>query len=339
MSDTKTPLSIFIIIEKINLPSSRIRFVQIRALLDKLGAEVEMVEYPRKRSGLLRMMRRMNSSDLVVLQKKLPNPLESLIFKLFSKCLVYDFDDAVCFRHLPKDGSYRSRSREIRFNAMISRADAVICGNDYLASLVSGKKPIHIYPSPVPTEVAVKNYLETDGIVRLGWVGLGSNLNSLERIIPALKKLSLEIDLELVIISDRSLEIEGVNVKHRIWSLEKQEHWISELDIGLMPLDAESPFDKGKCSYKLLQYMASGVIPAADAVGMNESVIRDDENGRLVYNGKWYPVLKDLALSATSQKTEMGRKARETVLHNYDYPSRTEALYRFLQKVVSGKSV
>ncbi len=336
MPETRQSIRLYIIIEKADLPSSRIRFVQIRPLLENLGAVVDLIEYPRSRRDFMSILRRIRSADLVILQKRLPNPLESLLFKLFSKRLVYDFDDAVRFRHLPKNGSYRSRSREVRFDAMIACADAVICGNDFLAGLVRKKRPIHIYPSPVPTNVPARDYHKRNETVKLGWVGLGSNLNSLERILPALRQLSTEADIELVTISDQSLETDGVTVLHRVWSLEEQEQWISELDIGLMPLDTESPFDQGKCSYKLLQYMASGVIPVADAVGMNQKVIRDGENGRLVYDGEWYPVLKNLTALGHEKKSEMGQKARETVLKDYDYQGQAEKLYQFLSEVVSG---
>ncbi|MBU2643139.1 glycosyltransferase [bacterium] len=330
-------MHLLIVIEQADLPSSRIRFVQIKPLLEELGAVVEIQTYPQHRRGLIRLLGQMKRADLVILQKKLPNPLESLLFKWFSKRLVYDYDDAVNMRHLPRNGSYRSRSREVRFNAIIACADAVICGNDFLAGLVRSSRPVHIFPSPVPTAVPVRDYRNQGGKTRLGWVGLGSNLNSLEKIIPAVQRLSREMAVELVIISDQGLNIDGVTVEHRVWSLAAQEKWISQLDIGIMPLDPDSPYDQGKCSYKLLQYMAAGVIPIADAVGMNKTVIRDGINGRLVSDGDWYAVLKELTTLEPLEKVKMGQNARETVLADYDYPGQAERLFRFLHRVVSGQ--
>ncbi|MFH2131913.1 MAG: glycosyltransferase [bacterium] len=333
----KNAMRLLIVIEHATLPSSRIRYIQIKPLLEHLGAVVEIQTYPQHRRALIRLLGQMKRADLVILQKKLPNPVESLLFKWFSKYLVYDFDDAVSMRHLPRNGSYRSRSREVRFNAITACADAVICGNDFLAGLMRSSRPVHIFPSPVPTAVPVRDYTNQGNKTRLGWVGLGSNLASLEKIIPAIQRLSREMAVELVIISDQGLDIDGVTVEHRVWSLAAQEKWISQLDIGIMPLDPDSPYDQGKCSYKLLQYMAAGVIPIADAVGMNKTVIHDGVNGRLVSDGDWYSVLKELTTLTQGEKAKMGQKARETVLADYDYPGQAERLYRFLQGVVSGQ--
>jgi len=330
-------MQLLIIVINVNLPSSRIRFVQSKALLEELGAAVEIVAYPNRRRGFLRLLRQVRKADVAILQKQLPNPLETLFLRFFAKRLIFDYDDAICFRHLPRNGSYRSWTRQICFNAVIACVDAVTCGNEYLAGLMRRKKLFHLYPSPVPTTVPVKDYKEAGkDLFSFGWVGMGGNLSSLDLIVPALKKLAGEVEFELVVISDRRLEIEGVRVVNRTWSLADQEQWISGLDIGLMPLDAESPYEKGKCSYKLLQYMASGVIPVADAVGMNATVIRDGENGRLVYNGEWFPVLKEILALSWEEKAAMGREARETVVSQFDYPGQVQGLYRFIKQVADG---
>lgn len=332
--ESQTNMKLLIIVINKNLPSSRIRFVQIKTHLEDLGLSVDIVEYPKRFSGFFRLLGRIRTADMVILQKQLPNPPETLLIRLSAKRLIFDYDDAIRFRDLPRDGSYRSRSREIRFDTVIACAHGVTCGNAYLAGLMRRRKPVHLYPSPVPTNVPVKDYrTRSEGIFKFGWVGLGVNLISLELIIPGLQKLAGENTFELVVISDRDLIIDGVRVVNRTWNLADQEKWISELDIGLMPLDTESPFEKGKCSYKLLQYMASGVIPVAGAVGMNETVIQDGVNGRLVYDSDWYPVLKTMLELSTEEKAALGQRARETVLKDYDYPGQVEKLFQFIRQV------
>jgi glycosyltransferase involved in cell wall biosynthesis len=58
-----------------------------------------------------------------------------------------------------------------------------------------------------------------------------------------------------------------VEVEERAWSLGAEREALAEMDIGLMPLD-DTPWSRGKCAYKALQYMASGIPAVADDVGI-----------------------------------------------------------------------
>ena len=51
-------------------------------------------------------------------------------------------------------------------------------------------------------------------------------------------------------------------------------------DIGIMPLPDE-PWERGKCGYKLVQYMACGRPVVASPVGANRDIVRDGVEGRL----------------------------------------------------------
>ena len=55
---------------------------------------------------------------------------------------------------------------------------------------------------------------------------------------------------------------------------------ISKFDIGIMPLE-DSPWEQGKCAYKLIQYMACGIPVVASAVGMNKDVVKEHITGFL----------------------------------------------------------
>jgi glycosyltransferase involved in cell wall biosynthesis len=62
------------------------------------------------------------------------------------------------------------------------------------------------------------------------------------------------------------------------WSQEEELTLLARMDIGLMPL-FNGPFELGKCGYKLIQYMASGVIPVASPVGANLDIIDQGTTG------------------------------------------------------------
>ena len=53
---------------------------------------------------------------------------------------------------------------------------------------------------------------------------------------------------------------------------------ISSFDVGIMPLP-DGPFQRGKCGYKLIQYMACGLPVVASPVGVNRQI---------VYHGEWF---------------------------------------------------
>ena len=57
-------------------------------------------------------------------------------------------------------------------------------------------------------------------------------------------------------------EIPGVMVECIPWSEETEVSNIQRFDIGIMPL-LDSPWERGKCGYKLIQYMAAArpVVP------------------------------------------------------------------------------
>ena len=51
-------------------------------------------------------------------------------------------------------------------------------------------------------------------------------------------------------------------------------------DIGIMPL-RDSLFERGKCGYKLIQYMACGLPVVASPVGVNSTIVLQGESGYL----------------------------------------------------------
>ncbi|MHB1539412.1 MAG: hypothetical protein ACYCUM_14295 [Solirubrobacteraceae bacterium] len=66
--------------------------------------------------------------------------------------------------------------------------------------------------------------------------------------------------------------IPGVQIQERRWSEQAERLALSEMDISLMPLP-DTPWTRGKCAYKALQYMAAGVPAVVDDVGVSAATI------------------------------------------------------------------
>jgi glycosyltransferase involved in cell wall biosynthesis len=320
--------------------SSRIRILQMRPHLEARGLACEVAAYPRSARSLAVLCRRAVGFDLVWLQKKLPSLVHALLWRRVTRPIVFDFDDAIRFRKESRRGSYRSATRERRFRAVTRLAASFTCGNRHLASLVESRgKPVLIYPSPVPIDVPRRDYGAPRSRWALGWIGDRRNLGSLGRIVPQLVEVARTHALVLRVISNGRFDAPGLTVENVDWSLERQETLLADLDVGLMPLDARSPFDTGKCSYKLLQCMAAGVASVADAVGMNVEVVADGRNGRLVHEpDAWAAVLGELLAGGLDLLRSLGAEGRKTVEAGFTYSRHAEALVTFFRELPARSS-
>jgi hypothetical protein len=90
----------------------------------------------------------------------------------FSRKLVFDFDDAIYYRHDAEE-VLESATRHQKFNFLVKRVDLVIAGNKVLSDY-SGQfnKNIEIIPSAVETRnIPVKDYGLASEKIIIGWVG------------------------------------------------------------------------------------------------------------------------------------------------------------------------
>ena len=70
-----------------------------------------------------------------------------------------------------------------------------------------------------------------------------------------------------------------------------------------MPLE-DTPWERGKCGYKLIQYMALGLPVVASAVGVNKHIVRHGENGFLAANpGEWRDALARLGMDPALRRS------------------------------------
>ena len=100
-------------------------------------------------------------------------------------------------------------------------------------------------------------------------------------------------------------EVPGLRVREEAWSEDAERRFLTEVDIGLMPLP-DNAWTRGKCAYKALQYMAAGIPVVADDVGVSAEVIGHDHGGLIVpAGGDWAEPLRILASDA-AMRTRAG---------------------------------
>jgi glycosyltransferase involved in cell wall biosynthesis len=186
---------------------------------------------------------------------------------------VLDVDDAIWVH---RGGSFARR--------LASLCDHVICGNRFLASQFSSWNPsVSVLPTAVDTARFVPLQLRQQGVRHtIGWLGLSSGFHFLYAIEPALRTvLDRDHTVKLRIVSNKPPNFSSLPQQQVEFVPYHREHEVAEIQaftIGIMPLDQSVP-SQGKCSFKMLQYMACGVPVMVSRYGMNTEVLAKGEIG------------------------------------------------------------
>lgn len=289
-------------------PSFRVRWGRF---LETLGAEAR--EIPARGRGAIFDLAR--EAETVVLHRRLLTAFDFARLRRAARHLVYDFDDALCYRPA---APFRSALRERRFFRTVARADLVLAGSRHLAGLARLRaRRVFVVPSTVEVSSA-------PGPPRLPaptavWIGQKATLPYLEPIVDAV----LRSGFKLRVIADAAPK--GAELVP--WSLETEHARIGECHVGLAPLPSD-PFARGKCGYKMLQYFAAGLPCVASPVGAGRTI---GGGTALLARGpdEWEEALRRLLRDPKSAE-ELGRRGRDLVLRRYDSRLVAERLKRLL---------
>ena len=101
------------------------------------------------------------------------------------------------------------------------------------------------------------------------------------------------------------------------------------MSVGLMPLE-DTSWSRGKCSFKLLTYMACGIPVVASPVGMNVEVL--SAGGGMAARGhdEWIDAIHSL-LDEEAMAQRMSQQGREAVLRDYSLSALAPLLARILR--------
>jgi glycosyltransferase involved in cell wall biosynthesis len=229
---------------------------------------------------------------------------------------VVDYDDAT-FHNYDLSASPLKRLLARKIDRVMAGADLVVCGNEYLASRArdAGASRIEV----VPAVIDLQRYSVADKPLQnrivVGWIGAPSTVKYLDLVTPVLADLSIEIPLQLHVVG-ASFSWPGLDVVSIPWSEDTEVASIQQFDIGVMPLQ-NTLWERGKCGYKLIQYMACGLPVVGSAVGVNKEIIKDGVNGYLASTmGDWEVALRGLIQNGKLRR-EMGAAGRRDVEQKY----------------------
>jgi len=244
---------------------------------------------------------------------------------------VLDLDDAVFHRYDMHPSWLVRAVLGTKIDRLMRDAAAVVVGNDYLLerALAAGSCHVEVLPTVVDLE-RYRNEERTDGAcLAIGWVGSPATQSFLEAISPALVELRKEHYFKMVLVGANGTALPALSHETLDWSEDTEVESIHTLDIGIMPLP-DSAFAKGKCGYKLIQYMACGLPVVASPVGVNSLLVDHGRNGYLAEtNADWVEALSAL-LSNRKLREEMGVQGRRLVERRYSLQVAGPELLRIL---------
>jgi glycosyltransferase involved in cell wall biosynthesis len=307
------------------VPSARFRVRQYIGRLSALG--VEVTELPRRcekyppRWTLVRPMWlaaslaeemvncwRSRRYDVVLLQREIISKLITFERWMGDNVLL-DVDDAIfSFR-----GGYVARE-------LARKAAVIVCGNNYLADRFSEwNSRIRVIPTAVDTDRYLPRSREHDGLV-IGWIGTSSNVHELVSIEKSIAKaLAACPKAKLRVISNAFPALKGLRAEQLEcvrWSETNEVRAIQGIDIGLMPL-RDSKWARGKCAFKMIQYMACGLPSIVSPVGMNVEVLTMGEFSVAAgSDAEWTDAIVGL-LRDPSKRSRMGMLAREVAERSF----------------------
>jgi glycosyltransferase involved in cell wall biosynthesis len=265
-------------------PSFRHRMASLVQPLTAAGWEVHVERFPSGRYGLRTFERRrlFGSAQVVVLHQIKLSGLEARLLAASSRHRVFDVDDAIYVRkprrlgEAPDDSIWRRR----KFAATCRSVDVVAAGNDVLAGVAApSARAIEVLPTSIDVSAYRPSIAGSQGPVTIAWIGSPENLIYVEMIRPALARLcSRHPGLKLRIICSRFPDWPDVRVEPVQWSAATEAASLAAAHIGIMPL-TDDAWSRGKCAFKLLQYMAASLPCVASPIGANTEAVIDGFNG------------------------------------------------------------
>ncbi len=290
----------------------------IKYLYDKMPLPVGeiLLEYFKRIIQLLNK----KTFDLIWLQQELlpwiPSVFENLLVRGNTK-IVADYDDAFFHRYDQNKSFFIRSLLKNKIDSVMEYADMVLAGNNYLlerAKLSNDK--VKLFPTVVDINKFKNSNPIKDNFFTIGWIGSPGTAKYLKIIEDALKEVSLDKNIRINLIGVNKINLSGVSINHIKWDENTEVEEISKFDVGIMPLP-DNPWERGKCGFKLIQYLSCNLPVIGSPVGVNREIIINGVNGFQANSKdewiKYIRILKD----DKELTLKMGKNGRRFVEEKY----------------------
>jgi glycosyltransferase involved in cell wall biosynthesis len=232
---------------------------------------------------------------------------------------VVDYDDAVFHTYDTHSSKIIRWLNGPKIGKVMACAASVVVGSEYLRTYATQhNRHVDLIPTVIdlqkyPERQATKSFHEPFVI---GWIGSQSTAVYLKMIEEPLDRFCRAHNARLQLIGGRPL---ALNVKSHdwiTWSGNTEIDYLDKIDVGIMPLP-DTPWARGKCAFKLIQYMGCWKPVIASPVGENARVVEDGGDGFQASTAEeWFKALERL-YQDRELALHMGRAGRAKVETQY----------------------
>lgn len=276
-------------------------------------------------SRIFQVIKHLGTNKLVVIEYELlpyfPPILEYLLFRTKVR-FVIDYDDAIFHNYDLHPNILIKYLFGNKIYKIVKFANTVITGSPFLSSHLN-KFTNNIVE--IPTSINFANYtssFQLDPIkndITIGWIGSKSTSINIINIIEVIKithKLNPKITFKLMgFDSNLKSQLHLPNVEFYNWSAQEELIFLKEIDLGIMPLE-DTAFNKGKCGFKLIQYMAMGKPTLSTPLEANVKINRNNSNLFATSKEEWVECINKF-ISNLSFYREVGLKNQKIVEEYY----------------------
>jgi len=288
----------------------------------------------------LRHLLRGETADLLWVYAELfpwlPARFERLAFRA-GKPLLYDYDDA--FFHAYDDHPNRAVRRLLggKLAPLMRGAAAVCAGNPYLADYAARhNQATHVLPTVVDTDRYCPAGNRGERPLTIGWIGSPSTWHYVKPLLPLLADLARERRVRFLAVgAGAAAAADGFDgMALEPWSEAGEIASVQAMDIGIMPLP-DAPWARGKCGYKLIQYMACGLPVVASPVGVNTQIVADGPGFLASDLEQWRRAL-DRLIDDSELRRRMGEAGRARAVEDYSLKAHAPRLVEIMRRAAGG---
>lgn len=227
---------------------------------------------------------------------------------------VAEYDDALFHRYDMSGNAVVRTTLGKKIDVVMREAACVIVGNRYLAERAyrAGAARVEVIPTVVDAaRYKLVVHRQHQRLV-IGWIGSPVTQHYLHALHGVLREVSNRHNVLLKLVgasADIAKRLPGVPLECVQWTEHTEAELLSGMDIGIMPL-LDGPFERGKCGYKLIQYMACGLPVLASPVGINSDLVEAGVNGFLPASAEEWVNAFELLLGSAEMRGRLGRAGR-----------------------------
>jgi glycosyltransferase involved in cell wall biosynthesis len=344
-------------------PSSRYRIFQYLPfyLFEKINIEVnpllgdDYIEnlYNQKSFSKIKILKwylqrvirilKLKKDDLVYIEYEFfpyfPAFFEWYLVKIKKIKYIVDYDDAIFH-------SYDNNSKWIikllfsnKISKVIKYSKHVITGSPYLTCYAKkNNKNVTEIPTSIDFDIynveSDKNKEDGDNVLKIGWIGSKTTSKNIIAIIPALLLIASKYEVKLFLLGfDKTLLhlLEGIDYRYMVWTKETEIEDIKSFDVGIMPLD-DTLFNKGKCGFKLIQYMACSLPTISSSLEANVKINRNKKNLHADTNQEWIHAFEKIIKSKNEYIT-IGKENKMIIEKEYSIQSNAKMYIKIFKKL------